>query len=371
MTYVIGATHDSVADVTKRYTRKFFSDEFQTRRREFGPDENASDRAFLQMNTTLKQMTNIPKGRMEDLEKRAKAEETFFGLVQSSGVWDSDYKEGRISGSWAWKAARSELGDHEKKKDDNNTRNDKDAKEKVQEASFLVESFYPAPHHQNNLTIRVQHPSISSPQERSHHDCIVVNGVRCASTLSSGISIVVVDELSGCILQSRAFFSWLSVGIFIDTLPSGRIVAICSNVENCTVDETTSTQLQRVGGLSVESKVSPASLLFVGQIGFHPKWATAIHSCDESKVVEVTIQLNISPSLQLKLRTETNTAPATISTRLPEYIMPLKTQMAATEYQKRVAFEAFMKQSSKSNSTADVVGYVSYVPRFFFSSCLK
>eukprot|EP00804_Cyclotella_cryptica_P029072 CCRYP_005259-RA/>CCRYP_005259-RA protein AED:0.02 eAED:0.02 QI:1661/1/1/1/0.75/0.6/5/3045/1066 len=362
LSYVIGATHDSVADVTKRYTRQFFSDEFQTRRREFSPDENASDRAFLQANVTVKQiMSNIiPRGRMEELEKRGKAEEMYFGLVQASGVWDSEYKEGRISGSWAWKAARSELGHPEKKAnhDKNNTSQEKDSKKNDQEASFLVESFYPAPHRQNNLTIRVQHPSSSSTYERSRHDCIIVNGIPCAATLSPGISVVVVDEQSGCILQSRAFSKWSSLGIFIDTVPAGRIVAICSNVLGDTIDDTTSTHLLRVGGLSVESKASQEALLLVGQIGFHPKWATSIHSSDESKVVEVTIQLNISPSLPLKLRTENSTAPAMISTRLPETIMPLKTQMVATEYQKRVAFEAFTKQSSNTSSSVEVVGYV-------------
>lgn len=95
LNYAIGATHDSVADVTKRYTRKFYSDEFQARRREFATDENTSDRAFLQMDGALRQMNNIGKGRLEELEKRKKAEEKFFATVQSSMVWDVDYREGR------------------------------------------------------------------------------------------------------------------------------------------------------------------------------------------------------------------------------------------------------------------------------------
>ena len=95
LNYAVGATHDSVADVTKRYTRKFYSDEFQARRREFAPDENTSDRIFQQMGAALKQMSNIAKGRLEELEKREKAEEKYFGFVQSSGVWDVEYREGR------------------------------------------------------------------------------------------------------------------------------------------------------------------------------------------------------------------------------------------------------------------------------------
>ena len=91
----MGATHDSVADVTKRYTRRFFADEFQARRREFAPDENTSERVFLQIAGALRQMNNIGRGRLEELEKRGKAETEFFGMVQSSGVWDVEYREGR------------------------------------------------------------------------------------------------------------------------------------------------------------------------------------------------------------------------------------------------------------------------------------
>lgn len=95
LNYAIGATHDSVADVTKRYSRKFFTDDFQVRRREYAPDENTSDRVFTQMTGALRQMNNIGKGRLEELDKRAKAEEKFFGIVCQSGVWDADYREGR------------------------------------------------------------------------------------------------------------------------------------------------------------------------------------------------------------------------------------------------------------------------------------
>jgi hypothetical protein len=95
LNYAIGATYDYVADVTKRYTRKFYTDDFQARRREYSPDEKTSDMAFLQLGGALRQMNNIGKGRMEELEKRGKAEEKFFGMVQSSGVWDVEYREGR------------------------------------------------------------------------------------------------------------------------------------------------------------------------------------------------------------------------------------------------------------------------------------
>ena len=95
LSYVIGATSDSVSDVTKRYTRKFYTDDFQARRREFAPDEDTSDGVMLQLGRSLSQINNIGKSRLEELEKRTKAEGKYFSLVQSSGVWDVEYREGR------------------------------------------------------------------------------------------------------------------------------------------------------------------------------------------------------------------------------------------------------------------------------------
>lgn len=299
----------------------------------------------MQMNATIRQMTNIPKGRIDELDKRQKTEEAFFGLVQSSGVWDVDFKEGRISGSYAWKLARGELGEGKKCGDD------ADDKEEEKEASFVVESFYPAPQRQDQLTICVQHPSKCS------HECIVVNGVSCAATLSDGTSVVVIDELSGCILQSKAFSSWASVGAFVDTVPDGRIIAFASSVCSAAIDEATTKHLQRIGGLIGDTKPSTDPLMFVGQVGYNPKWTACVNTTDATLRVNVTIQLDIPSSLELKLRSEHNITPAAVTTRLPESIMPLKTQMEASSYQKRIAFEAYLKQHPELNST--VVGYVS------------
>lgn len=295
----------------------------------------------------MKQMLNIPKGRVEELNKRRDVEEAFFGLVQSSGVWDTEYKEGRISGSYAWKSVRGELGEGKKSND---------GEEEVQEekeVSFVVESFYPAPHRQSQSMIRVGHPSKSS------HECIVVNGVHCAATLPDGISVVVIDERSGCILQSKAFSSWSSVGVFIDTIPDGRIIAFASNISSAeVVDEAMTKHLQRVGGLMNDTKPSLDPMMFVGQVGYHPSWTTSMNTTDTAKVVNVTIQLDDIPSsIELKLRSEQNTTPAVVLTRLPETVMPLKTQMVASEYQKRVAFQTYMKEHSESSPR--VVGYVS------------
>jgi len=363
LNYCIGATHDSVADVTRRYTRKFYSDDFQARRREYAPDENTSDRIFLQMGGALRQMNNVGKGRLEDLEKREKTEAKFFGTVQLSGVWDVDYREGRISGSIAWKAARHELGDNTTKEEGEEKKDD--IKEDTQ--TFFVESVYPSSRHKD-LTIIVQ-PSMSSnvpsPTTNTHPECIIVSGVPAARTMTNGISVVIVDEASGCILQSAAYSNWSTVGCFLDTVPDGRIIAICFIRDDeqdgsktvSSIDDSASKKLGRIGGFDIEAATMSTNswLFYVGQLNYHPKWATCLASSDSKQSIKVSLQLNITSPVKARLRSEVNTVPAVVSTRLPESTMPLKTQLVASSFQKRVAFNAYMENGGSQNST--VTGY--------------
>jgi nucleoredoxin len=302
---------------------------------------------------------NAAKGRVEELDKRGKMEEKFFITVQSSGVWDSDYREGRISGSLAWKTARRELGENgnnitstsEEKKD--NADGDKSSKEAT---SFWVESFLPSP--KNDLTIAVR-PKVDEGKTWS----IQVNGVPCAASLRNGVSVVIVDDLSGCILQSSAFVDWGSVASFLDTVPDGRIVALCSSVEENendngvnNIDCPKSAKFGRLGGFDYDKvSTSPKDIVsFIGRLAFHPTWSL-LHVSAESSSLEVSIQLDKSTApTALKLRSEKNTVPAVVFTRLPDYIMPLNTQLLASNYQKRVAFEAYMKKDPNSFS---IVGY--------------
>ena len=359
LNYCIGATHDSVADVTRRYTRKLFSDEFQARRREFAPDETTSEQIFLQMNGALRQ--SCGKGRAEDLEKRGKAEDQFFSIVQSSGVWDVDYREGRISGSLAWKAARKEL------REGKNTSKEKEGNgnDEQETHSFHVESFYPSNSH-DNLIITVQPPTPSTMpvKYKSHPECITVNRVPCAATLTNGISVVVIDETSGCILQSRAYSHWSAIYAFLHTVPDGRIVALFHLKEDeqnedkqdsakiQSSDTSTATNYFRLGGFDADMTID-SCFLFLGQLGFHPKWATCTSS-DGEQCIKVSLQLDSSIIPKMKLRSETNSVPSVVSYRLPETTMPLKTQLEATNYQKRLAFNTFMDKTTENTS---IIGY--------------
>lgn len=384
LSYVIGATNDSVADVTKRYTRKFFTDEFQARRREFAPDEETSDGVISHIGRSLWQMINIGKSRREELEKRSKAEGKFFSLVQSSGVWDVEYRDGRseysglyvhqifiiqtssnylyviVSGSLTWKAARHELGD--KKKTDG-SENKKDEHDITQ--SFFIESFYPSAH-ENDLTIIVQPPipsSVPSVVASSHSECIAVNGIPCAAMSTNGISVVVIDEISGCILLSKAFSSWVVAGDFLDCMHSGRIIAICcirNGERNGTKYDNEihgSTKIfRRLGGFDVDASFSLQDnyFMFVGQLDFHPSWVTSLCTSKHDQSIKISLQLNSSPHIKVRLRSEINAVPASILTRIPDTVMTLQNQLVASNSQKRASFNKFME---KGDQDISVVGY--------------
>ena len=265
-----------------------------------------------------------------------------------------------VSGSLAWKAGRHELGDGSNSKEEGD-----EAEEQENAQSFFVESFYPSSR-SKKVVILVQPPAptiVPPTAPRAHPECITVSGVPCAATVPNGISIVVIDEISGCILQSVAFSKWSSVAAFLDSIPDGRIVAICC-VRDATDEEgKTSSDIaapnkfDRLGGFDIDSAASSSNTFyfFVGQLGFHPKWATNLETLDSKESIEVSLQLDNSSQPTLRLRSEVNTVPANITTRLPESVMPLPTQLAANNFQKRVAFEAFMLEKGPVSSS--VVGY--------------
>ena len=61
-----------------------------------------------------------------------------------------------------------------------------------------------------------------------------------------------------------------------------------------------------------------------------------------------TIVLRTTPEKTEKaLRTERQTFPQRVAGRLPDSVMPLKTQLMASEEQKRLAFTAFCKSSNR------------------------
>ncbi len=229
--------------------------------------------------------------------------------------------------------------------------------------SFFVESFFCPPSHDNDLIIVVQSPppsSFPSIASKSHLKCITVNGIACAVTTAVGISVVVVDETTSCILHSKSFASWVAVGTFLDCIHSGRIVAFCGiQGEENKIDTTHDLKncFRRLGGFKINESLASSErfVLFVGQLNFHPDWATSICTSDSEQAIKVTLRRNTSSHLKVRLRSETDAVPAAVSTRLPDAFMSLQTQLAASNAQKRAAFNMFVDADSHKNLS--IAGY--------------
>lgn len=356
LNYILAFTIDSVTDVTRRYTRQFIQEEFQARRRKICPEgEYQSDMIIAQFNTGMRSNQNIRAVRIGELDRRNKMEQAFFRSTETSGQWDGvDYSEGRISGSLAWRACRGEVGDKQVKdvKDKNKIHS---VRNEISSSFYHVESFHPSPNYSSKCSITVTAPP--SPAPPSYRGCICVSGVQCGVGVPKSASVVIIDELHFCILQSRTFCDWFHMSKFLDTVPNNRVVAICADIllKDVGKKEKIMKAFHRIRGLDLsvlEEKEDHKYLLFVGQIGLVPSWKKCMYE-KPGKVLVVNIDIERKSQVSLKLRCENNTVPTMISMRLPETVMPLKQQITATEEEKNCAFLNFVVEESNKH----YVGY--------------
>lgn len=364
LSYILALSSEGggqVADVTGRYSRKILSNEMQARRREVTPSEEVGDMIIAQISASLRSRSNLSKARQDELDRRASEEKKFFHLAQQSGNWEGSlYNEGRISGSLAWRAARQELGDDTGCQSGNGNETDSGNSTPKDFGRLHVESIYPCPFGGNNGVISITVTSGSTVSSSS--DSIVINGAHCAAGTSNSISIVIVDEQTGCVLQSRSFASWDAAAYFLHSVPNERIVAMHADMKGETLlDVPTQRKLSRLGGFDWDNvEAISHQVLFVGQLGHKPDWAV-FKSVPGASVRAINVTLNISSPLDksnLKLRMERTTAPRSVYCRLPECFMPLGTQLLANEQQKREAFVGFMESEDTKKST-----YLGYTTR--------
>jgi hypothetical protein len=115
-------------------------------------------------------------------------------------------------------------------------------------------------------------------------------------------------------------------------------------------------EFRRLGGFNIDIPTSSNErfYLFAGQLNFHLNWAIGIYTSDSEQSIKVSLQINTSLQQKTRLRSEMNVVPAAVSTRLPDTIMPIKAQLAASNYQKRVAFNAFVEKDAHNSS---IIGY--------------
>jgi thiol-disulfide isomerase/thioredoxin len=336
--YILGIGLDHVCDVTCTYTRNFSTEEFQLRRRGVTSSERAGQKIIEELNQKL--CRGLPRKAVDELNRRLEREgkqQSEFRLLQE---WENDaYGTGRLSGSLIWKLARNEAGKKGPAKHQNDATGNTDS-----QAQFYVESFFPFA---SSVSIAVQ------PQPRSQHDAIEVSGTKCAIGSPSSLSVVVVDEkYLGCILQSRAFGSLTDLAHFVETIPKYRLVAICGRTASTEISESDAAKLSLLGGFNKD--LATDGVLFIGQVQAHPGWAhcASFEASPNGFMIQGTIDPGTAESLSL--RTERQTRPCCIAGRLLESIMPLQTQILATEEQKRVAFLRLLK---RENSSWQYFGY--------------
>ena len=363
LSYVLAFTSEGrghVVDVTGRYSRKLLSGDMQTRRREHCVSEEGGHAILRQANMERLAQDVLSKARLEELDRKEREEIKFFHLAQQSGTWEEGaYREGRTSGSLVWRAARDELG-NESGADSVSVDMKEGGKHQQELGSFHVESFMP-PLARNGdkleLSISVAVPSATS--NASGRDAVVVSGVECAVGSSGIISIVIVEEHSGCILQSKSFPDWSTAASFLHVVPDGRIAAIYADVLDDSLDtDDVQELLSRLGSLDLHNRPKEGKLLYFGQVGYNPGWASCKVTASD---VGISLRLQLPTSgAALKVRVEADTAPQSIVGRLSEDIMPIGTQLLATELQKRAAFNQLIESQRDVGGSANVEcnGYV-------------
>lgn len=108
---ILAFTTNSVVDVTRRYTRKSKSAEFQQRRRAITNSEFQSELIIAQFNANLRNSERLPVKQLEELDRRLVLEKSFLESTEKMNSWDdNDYCEGRQSGSLEWRISRGESG---------------------------------------------------------------------------------------------------------------------------------------------------------------------------------------------------------------------------------------------------------------------
>ena len=359
--YNIAFSTDSVADVTKRYTRKFLSPQFQARRRNFSPaGESQSDALVAQFNIKARNSQKLSSARIEELDQRQKAERYVLEQTLKQESWGNEaYNVGRLSGSLVWRVSRGEAGNTQPTRE-----TDKDT-ETMANKMYHVECFHPMPYQSKECSIVISSPCGQVQSEFT--ECIRVMDTPCGSGIPNTISIVVVDEKNSCILQSRVFKDWIEASNFICRLPDERIVAIYSDVwidGNCDTLAFVKSKLCHLGNfdssiLSSNCDNKETYFFYVGQVYRNNTWASS-QRAEKGTTMCIHLDLKTDASLSgFKLQRRIAYVPQVVSMRLPDDIMSLQAQMVASEKEKLNAFLRFMQSENLKQDIKKVyVGFV-------------
>ena len=359
--YNLAFTIDSVVDVTRRYTRKFNSFDFQARRRQFCPGgESQSDMMIAQFNSTARASQNISQARIAELDRRQRSENKVLDDTLKQEWGSRAYSEGRLSGSLVWRIARGEAGKIQSINEGGN-----EASTKVPSEMYHIDCFHPAPYCSEKCSIVLSAPC--SEVKSNFPECISVMHTPCGTGISQTISLVVIDEKYSCILQSRVFGSWKDASIFLSKLPDQRIVAIYSDLRLCSENyDSIKEKFARLGNFDTQVLTSNEEgdkkyFFYVGQVNRKAEWSIC-ENVAAGTLLEVEIELQCDDKLSgLKLQRKTNSVPQKVSMRLPEEFMPLQVQLLASEEDKKDAFLRFIE--NEINEIEKNIRYVGFVTK--------
>jgi len=332
---IFGFSVDSCEEITKRYTRKFDSADFQQRRAQcFGVSANINIDVLVTMVVSAVdshiryQNGRLSASRVNELERRKSAERSFFAKCQSEAWDDAGTSEGRISGSLSWKVERGEGGDR--------GRMTPSSSSKVGSASPKPEVITIDPY---LLSMSCKEVEIIVKASRSDCDvtsmyesAITINGSFCAAGCK-GFHAVVVEENVGCVLNRGVFFDPTSFLDFVRLIPNGRII-VC-----CTIGSTwnSTLSLEILNYLYNFPYKMCDCFAYVGQVGVASEWTLF----DES-YISISLKLEERES-HFSLATEKQSIPFQVSCRVSDDIMSLDMQLVASEDQKIAAGKNALK----------------------------
>lgn len=112
LSYILAFTPEQVTDVTRRYTRKYNTPQFQQRRKRVCPQGNSySDLVIAQVNSNLRNTSRLATVIWDDIINRSKLEQLILNSTEKTSEWEvgEEYQQGRLSGALHWRIARKEV----------------------------------------------------------------------------------------------------------------------------------------------------------------------------------------------------------------------------------------------------------------------
>jgi hypothetical protein len=236
---------------------------------------------------------------------------------------------------------------------------------------LIIESFCPPTRSLglgNKMMVSISVQSRAPPMTSTRHDAIMVCGMPCAMGAPHSLSVVVIDNdeiFLGSILQSRSVSTLRELAQLIVEIPPFRIVAIhgkllqpsLENGNNDEDDENNGSILATLSQLgSFDHSLCKDGVIYVGQVLARPDWAYCSSFNDSPGYTITAKAVSKSSREDYRLQRIRNARPQAVMSRIAESIMPLQTQLLATDEQKHAAFVSLLDDKDLK-AFSSVAGY--------------